>query len=63
MRDQQPARMIILFVIAVLLFTYPFLSIFDKPGLTLSLPTLYVFFFVVWAMIIALLYFLLRQKL
>lgn len=62
MRDQQPARLIILFIIAVLLFTYPFLSIFDKPGLTFSLPTLYIFFFVVWGVLIALIYGLMKQK-
>jgi hypothetical protein len=62
MRDQQPARIVILFVIAVLLFTHPFLSIFDQPTLTLSLPTLYVYFFVLWGAMIAVMWVLLRKK-
>lgn len=46
-------RLIAVFLTAALLFNYPLLSLFDRPEPIFGLPMLYVFIFVVWASVIA----------
>lgn len=46
-------RLVAVFLTAVLLFNYPVLSLFDRPEPLFGLPILYVFMFVVWAAVIA----------
>jgi len=41
-----------LFVLAVLLFTPPFLGIFNSPVRVLGIPALYLYLFATWALLI-----------
>lgn len=55
----QPAKrarehLVALFGFAVLLLTPPVLLIFNKPGRIFGIPALYLYLFVVWAVLIAL---------
>ncbi len=43
-----------LFVLGLLLFTPPLLIIFNKPNLSLGVPTLYLYLFAVWITFVAL---------
>lgn len=47
-------RLTALFILAVLLFTPPFLGIFNSPARIWGVPVLYLYLFVAWALIIAL---------
>ncbi len=46
-------RLVAVFIAAALLFNYPILSLFDRPEAIFGLPVLYVFMFVVWGVVIA----------
>jgi hypothetical protein len=46
-------RLTALFLLAVVLFTPPFLGIFNDPARILGVPTLYLYLFAVWATLIA----------
>lgn len=46
-------RLVAVFLVAVLLFNYPIVSLFDRPELLAGLPTLYVTIFTVWGAVIA----------
>ena len=48
-------RLVALFVLGWLLFSYPLLSIFDTGGTVAGIPVLYAWLFGVWAALIALL--------
>ena len=47
-------RLIALFLLGVLLFTPPFLGIFNTPGRVLGMPILYVYLFGAWMLLILL---------
>lgn len=47
-------RFVALFLLGVLLFNPPFLSIFDNSATIVGLPLLYFYLFVAWAVLIAL---------
>lgn len=47
-------RLVVVFLAGVVLFNYPVLMLFDRPELPFGFPLLYVFVFVVWAALIAL---------
>ena len=47
-------RLVALFVLGSLLFSYPLLSLFDVGGMLLGIPLLYVYLFGAWAALIAL---------
>jgi hypothetical protein len=47
-------RLVALFLLGVLLFTPPFLGIFNTPERTLGLPSLYLYLFAAWTLLIAL---------
>jgi len=47
-------RLAALFLLGFLLFNYPLLDLFASPGQVLGIPTLYVYVFVVWALLIGL---------
>lgn len=55
-------RLIAAFVLGALLFSYPILSLFNRPQLILGAPTLYVYLFVVWAALIALYAFIVERR-
>ncbi|MCK0512429.1 hypothetical protein [Aromatoleum buckelii] len=45
-------RLVAVFLTGVLLFNYPVLSLFDRPEPFLGLPTLWVFLFGIWALLL-----------
>ena len=47
-------RLVALFVLGCLLFSYPLLSLFDVGGMLLGIPLLYVYLFGAWGALIAL---------
>ena len=47
-------RLISLFLLGLLLFSPPFLGIFDLPETALGIPVLYIFLFVAWFCLILL---------
>lgn len=47
-------RLIGLFLFGLLLFTSPLIGVFDKAYLVLGIPVLYLFLFLAWVMLIAL---------
>ncbi|WP_018992393.1 hypothetical protein [Aromatoleum toluclasticum] len=48
-------RLAAMFVLGVLLFNYPLLALFNHPTLVAGIPILYVYAFVAWALLVALL--------
>ncbi|MFM8374224.1 MAG: hypothetical protein ACKOCO_17760 [Bacteroidota bacterium] len=54
MSDDKSARLIILFVVAVMLLNYPLIGIFDRRQLQHGIPVMYGYLFVVWALIVLL---------
>lgn len=54
MRDRlKGARLAAAAVLALLLFNYPFLAVFDTDSLLLGVPVLWAYLFIVWAAVIA----------
>jgi hypothetical protein len=47
-------RLVALFLLGVLLFTPPFLGIFNTPARILGLPSLYLYLFAAWTLLIVL---------
>jgi hypothetical protein len=47
-------RLVALFLLGLLLFNYPLLNLFAGPGQVLGIPLLYVYVFAVWALLLAL---------
>ena len=47
-------RLVALFLLGVLLFTPPFLGIFNTPDRILGLPALYLYLFAAWTLLIVL---------
>lgn len=45
-------RLVAVFLTGALLFNYPVLSLFDRPGTWLGLPPLWVFLFAAWAVLL-----------
>jgi hypothetical protein len=54
-------HLIALFVLGVLLFMPPFLIIFDHSTLVAGIPALFLYLFVAWAVVIALMMLLVEQ--
>ncbi len=55
-------RLIAVFAIGALLFSYPILSLFNRPQLLFGMPILYVYLFVTWAALIALYAFIVERR-
>ena len=47
-------RLIALFLLGWVLFNFPMLSLFNRPATLFGIPSLYVYIFVAWALVIAL---------
>lgn len=47
-------RFVALFILGVLLFTPPFLFIFDNSATVMGIPVLYLYLFIAWAVLIGL---------
>ncbi len=54
-------RLIGLFLLALLLFMPPLIGVFDKPDLVGGIPVLYLYLFIAWAALIALLALIVEQ--
>lgn len=55
------ARLTAVAVLALLLFNYPFLAVFDVDTLVLGVPVLWAYLFIVWAFVIALVAWIVRS--
>ena len=53
--ESKGQRFVALCMLGMLLFNYPMLALFNVPGVVLGVPVLYVYMFVAWAALIALL--------
>ena len=52
--DVRGQRLAALCLLGILLFSYPLLAAFNVPAMVFGIPVLYVYFFVTWAALIAL---------
>lgn len=56
------SRMVALFILGVVLFNYPVLSLFNRKLLILGIPILYLFMFSVWVLFIVLIIFITASR-
>ena len=47
-------RLVVLFLVGCLLFSYPLLSLFSRNGMLWGIPILYVYIFLAWTALIGL---------
>lgn len=52
--DVRGQRLVALCLLGLLLFNYPLLAVFNVQGTLFGIPVLYAYFFVAWALLIAL---------
>jgi len=52
--DVRGQRLAALFLLGVLLFSYPALAVFNVQAMLAGIPVLYVYFFIAWGALIAL---------
>lgn len=62
MADGRSEKLLVVFVVFLLLFNYPLLTIFDRQEMWLGLPVLYSYMFFVWAAIIVTLRIIIKRK-
>jgi hypothetical protein len=55
-------RLVALFLFGNLLFNYPLLALFNRHGSVFGIPLLYVYVFGAWALLIALLTYIVEKK-
>ncbi|MGH8807939.1 MAG: hypothetical protein ACREX0_08685 [Noviherbaspirillum sp.] len=55
-------RLVALFLLGNVLFNYPLLALFNRPATVLGVPLLYVYVFGAWAVLIALLAFVIEKR-
>lgn len=60
--DRTPTRLVVLAVVAFALFNYPLLRIADAPVVVLGVPLVWLYVFVVWALLIALVALTVRKR-
>lgn len=53
-RPVQAQRLVALFVLGCLLFSFPLLALFNTGGTVFGVPLLYAYLFAAWALLIAL---------
>ena len=51
--ESKGQRFVALCLLGVLLFNYPILALFNVPGMLFGVPVLYVYMFIAWAAMIA----------
>lgn len=61
MADGRSEKLLVVFVVFLLLFNYPLLSIVDRREVWLGLPILYLYLFLVWGGIILTLWWIVRR--
>lgn len=62
MNDRHSARLIAVAALSLLLFSWPFVAVFDVDGRVLGVPVLWAYLLTVWAGVIALLALLARDR-
>jgi hypothetical protein len=60
--DRTPTRLVVLAVAAFALFNYPLLRIADVPTVVLGVPLVWLYVFVVWSLLIALVALTMRKR-
>lgn len=55
-------RLVALSMLGCLVFNYPILELFNRPGTVLGIPVLYAFIFVAWGLLIALMALVVEAK-
>jgi hypothetical protein len=61
-RAVQAQRLVALFVLGWLLFSFPLLSLFNTGGTVFGIPVLYAWLFGVWAALIAVMVFVVERS-
>lgn len=61
-RPAQAQRLVALFVLGCLLFSFPLLSLFNSGGTVFGIPLLYAYLFGVWALLIALMILIVERR-
>lgn len=61
MKQRRPARLIALFCLGWLLFSFPLLTLWDRPASLFGLPLLPLGLFLVWALVITVLAWLMER--
>lgn len=60
--DVKGQRLAAAFLLGCLLFNYPFMALFNRSDLVFGMPVLYVYVFVAWPLLIALLALVIERK-
>ena len=60
--DRTPTRLVVLAVVGFALFNYPLLRIADVPVIVLGVPLVWLYVFVVWGLLIALVALAMRKR-
>ena len=60
--DVRGQRLAALCLLGVLLFNYPLLAVFNVQGTALGIPILYAYFFLAWAVLIALMALVIERR-
>ena len=60
--DVRGQRLAALCLLGVLLFNYPLLAVFNVQGTVLGIPILYAYFFLAWAVLIALMALVIERR-
>lgn len=55
-------KIVLVFVVAILLFNFPILAIFNEANFLLGLPSILVYIFIVWALVIGALFVIFNKK-
>lgn len=55
-------RLVALSMLGCLVFNFPILELFNRPGTVLGIPVLYAFIFVAWGLLIALMAMVVESK-
>jgi hypothetical protein len=56
--ESKGPRFVALCMLGILLFNYPILTLFNVPGALFGVPVLYVYLFIAWAALIAMMAYL-----
>jgi len=60
--DVRGQRLVALCLLGLLLFNYPLLAVFNVPEMLFGIPLLYVYFFLAWAALIALMALVIERR-
>ena len=60
--ERKGQRLIALFIFGCLLFNFPILALFNVPGTLFGVPVLYAYLFIAWALLIALMAWVVERR-